>query len=81
MQNRTQHTARDHDLNYLDGLIPENEAADFLAHSVRSLQNWRVRGGGPQYVRVSRRSIRYRRRDLIAWAEERLRHHTSEEAA
>lgn len=81
MQSKTQHTTSEHDPNYLDSLIPENEAATFLAHSVRSLQNWRVRGGGPRFVKVSRRSIRYRRRDLIAWAEERLRQHTSEEAA
>ena len=44
----------------------ETEAAEFLGHSVRALQNWRSRGGGPEFIRVSARSIRYRRRDLIA---------------
>lgn len=62
----------------LDRLIDEREAAEFLGYSVRALQNWRVRGGGPPYVRVSARSIRYRRRDMIAWAQERLERHTSE---
>jgi|SRR6185437_613283 len=42
-------------------------------YSVRALQNWRLRGGGPKFIKVSSRSIRYRRRDLIAWAEARLR--------
>ncbi|MEQ9519809.1 MAG: helix-turn-helix domain-containing protein [Parvibaculum sp.] len=56
----------------------EHEAADFMNYSVRALQNWRVRGGGPPYVRISARSIRYRRRDLIAWAEGRLERNTSE---
>lgn len=67
--------ARDPD--YLDKLIPEREAADFIAYTPRALQNWRSRGGGPKYVAISSRSIRYRRRDLIAWAEARLRDNTS----
>lgn len=68
--------ARDPD--YLDALMPENDAASFLNYSVRALQNWRVRGGGPQFVKVSKRSIRYRRRDLIAWAESKLVSNTSQ---
>jgi len=66
------------DPDYLDRLIDEFEAADFLGYGVRALRNWRVRGGGPRYVKVSARSIRYRRRDLIAWAEERLCSNTSD---
>lgn len=63
--------------DHLDRLINEIVAANFLGYSVRALQNWRVRGGGPEFVKVSARSIRYRRRDLIAWAEARLVPHTS----
>tara|TARA_R110000868_G_scaffold124226_3_gene328574 strand:- start:5954 stop:6184 length:231 start_codon:yes stop_codon:yes gene_type:complete len=66
--------------DYLDRLMNENEAAEFLSYSVRALQNWRVRGGGPFYVKVSARSIRYRRRDLIAWTEGRLTANTSAHA-
>ena len=64
------------DLN--DRLIPEAAAAAFLGYTVRALQNWRVRGGGPQFIKVSSRSVRYRRRDLIAWAEGLLKNNTSE---
>ena len=67
----------DGDPDYANRLINEQEAANFLGFSVRALQNWRLRGGGPEYVRVSRRSVPYRRRDLIAWSEERLEAHTS----
>ena len=63
--------------DYFDRLIPEHDAADFLGYSIRALQNWRVRGGGPDYVKVSSRSVRYRRRDLVSWAEARLQSHTS----
>ena len=65
------------DPDYLDRLITERDAADFLGYTMRALQNWRVRGGGPVYVKVSNRSIRYRRRDLQAWIESKLAEHTS----
>ena len=66
------------DADHLDRLIKEREAANFLGYSVRTLQNWRVRGGGPKFVKPSRRSVRYRRRDLIEWADDRLQSQTSE---
>tara|TARA_B100000427_G_scaffold195974_1_gene162881 strand:- start:37 stop:291 length:255 start_codon:yes stop_codon:yes gene_type:complete len=75
-QHLSENLARDAD--YLDRLIGENEAAAFLCYSVRALQGWRVKGGGPQFIKVSARSIRYRRRDLIAWAEEKLCTNTSQ---
>jgi predicted DNA-binding transcriptional regulator AlpA len=60
-----------HDADYMDRLINEHQAADYLCYSVRALQNWRVRGGGPKFVKVSGRSVRYTRRDLQAWINER----------
>ena len=66
------------EIEYLDSLVNENVAAQFLGYSIRALQNWRVRGGGPPFVKLSSRSIRYRRRDLIAWAEGLLRSSTSQ---
>lgn len=59
-------------------LLREADAARFLGFTPRALQAWRVRGGGPRFVRVSSRGIRYRHEDLIAWAEARLRSSTSE---
>ena len=67
-----------YDRDYMERLVTEREAADFLGYSTRALQNWRLRGGGPRYVRVSGRSVRYRRRDLIEWADRRLLSNTSE---
>lgn len=75
-QHLTENLNRDAD--YLDRMIDETKAADFLGYTIRALQNWRVRGGGPKFVRVSGRSIRYRRRDLIEWAEGLLVASTSE---
>jgi len=64
--------------DYLDRLLNEGEAAKYLGYTTRALQNWRLRGGGPRFVRVSCRSVRYRRRDLKAWAEQKLRDSTSD---
>ena len=76
LQERTARAAPD--IDFLERLIDERSAADFVGYSPRALQNWRLRGGGPQFIRVSARSVRYRRRDLIRWAEQRLRSNTSD---
>lgn len=72
------HRQKKLDEEYLDQLLTEAQAATFLNYSVYALRNWRVRGGGPSFVKVSSRSIRYRRRDLKTWSVERLRSNTSE---
>ncbi len=59
-------------------LLTEREAADFLGVTARCLQAWRYRGGGPKFVRISSRCIRYRKDDLAEWVEERLRSSTSD---
>ena len=63
----------------LDKLINEKEAASFLGYTIRALQNWRVRGEGPKFIRVSARSIRYTYRDLMEWYKGRTVSSTSEE--
>jgi len=49
-----------------DALLTEAQTADLLSISMRTLQAWRVRGGGPVFVRAGR-AIRYRRCDLLGW--------------
>ncbi len=77
-QHLSETLARDPD--YLDRMITEDEAAHFIGYTVRALQNWRLRGGGPKFIKVSGRSVRYRRRDLIEWAESLLVASTTEAA-
>lgn len=76
MQTRTEQTENQPATDYLDGLIDEAKAADFLCQSVRTIQKWRVTGFGPKFVK-SGRSIRYRRRDLMEWTNARRRASTS----
>ncbi len=59
-----------------DALLTEAQAADFLNLSIRTLQAWRVKGGGPLFVRAGR-AVRYRRRDVIVWTESNTRDSTS----
>lgn len=59
-------------------LMKEREAADLLCHSVRTLQKWRVNGFGPEYIRISSRSIRYRYGDLNKWLMARRMRNTSQ---
>ena len=59
-------------------LVNEREAASILCYSVRALQNWRHRGGGPDFIKVSSRSVRYRRTDLEKWIAARTVSNTSQ---
>ena len=59
-------------------LWTEKETARHIGFDVRTLQSWRMKGTGPQFVRISSRCIRYRPEDIQAWIEERLRRSTSD---
>jgi predicted DNA-binding transcriptional regulator AlpA len=59
-------------------LFTEAEAANYLKFTPRALQAWRCRGGGPRFVKVSARAVRYRQEDLDHWVETRLRTSTSD---
>lgn len=60
-----------------DALLREDEAARLLGVQPRSLQKWRSVGGGPVFVAISSRCIRYRRADLLRFAEDRLKTSTA----
>ena len=60
-------------------LLDEDEAAEFLGLSPRTLQGLRVRGGGPEYIKIGSRAVRYRLRDLEEFIEGRRRSSTSED--
>lgn len=61
--------------------LSTKEVADLTGVSVRHLERLRIEGGGPRYIRVHARCIRYDPADVVAWINERKFAHTSEEAA
>ena len=69
----------DEDSDYWFRLIDEKDAGAFVDLSARTMQTLRQRGGGPKYVFVSKRCLKYRRFDLKLWAEGRLRSSTADE--
>ena len=62
-------------------LLYPAEAAHLLCVSHRTLEAYRLRGGGPPYIALGRRCVRYRRADLMTWIEARRRRHTSDPGA
>jgi excisionase family DNA binding protein len=49
-----------------DELLNIEQAAEILSVSKRSLYEWRMRGKGPQAVKIGR-ELRYRRTDVDAY--------------
>ncbi len=64
--------------DYWNALVNEKVAAAFLGLTVRTVQSLRQRGDGPRFIRISSRCIRYRRIDLRAWIDARMRKSTSD---
>ena len=58
-------------------LMTEKDVANLICITPRALQNWRLRGGGPEYVKIGR-SVRYQRSDVIKFIEERKRKHSAQ---
>jgi len=62
-------------------LLDGSAAGAFLGVSKRTLENWRTHGGGPRYLKLTERTVRYRVSDLTLWLAEREFGSTAEEAA
>ena len=60
-----------------DLLLSTKELAIFLKISPRSVEGWRLHGGGPCYSKVGR-LVRYRIGDVRTWLEERKFENTSQ---
>jgi hypothetical protein len=58
-------------------LRTEQQAAALLKVSVKTLQGWRCRGGGPRFVKIGR-SVRYQLADLDAFVQAAVRSSTSD---
>ena len=63
---------------HTDALLFTSEAAFLTGLRKRTLEAKRLRGGGPPFVRISARAVRYRRKDLMDWIETRLVSTTSD---
>ncbi|WP_071689615.1 helix-turn-helix transcriptional regulator [Nioella sediminis] len=57
--------------------LTEQQVAEFLCQSVRTIQKWRFIGSGPCFYKFGQ-SVRYRSDEVIAWAHARRKAHTSQ---
>lgn len=48
-------------------VMNQDQAASYLGVSPRTMEQWRLRGGGPSFVRIGPRCIRYRQAALDSW--------------
>jgi predicted DNA-binding transcriptional regulator AlpA len=58
-------------------LLKTSEAAEYLRLSVSQLNNWRMEGAGPPFVKLGGR-VFYRLKDLERWLEARTVRSTAE---
>ena len=56
-------------------LWTEIQTAEFLTVPVKTLQAWRVRGGGPKFIKLGR-CVRYSKEDLLEFLAECTMAHT-----
>ena len=61
----------------MNGYLRTRDAARLLGVSESFLNQLRVRGGGPGYVKLGRKVVAYNADDLQAWASQRLQTSTS----
>jgi predicted DNA-binding transcriptional regulator AlpA len=59
-------------------LFTISEVCQFLRVSRGELSDWREKGGGPPYLKLSYRLIRYPRRALIEWLTQHIRNGVSD---
>jgi hypothetical protein len=62
-------------------LLSTRDAGAFLRVSPRTLEDWRLRGGGPLFRKLGRRLVRYRRADLEAFLADATRANTGQTTA
>ena len=58
-------------------LLTADSAASYLGCSPATLEKWRVKGGGPRFIKMGR-LVRYRLHDLDSWVDDRARASTSD---
>lgn len=58
--------------------IDEKHAAEYLGISFRTLQGYRTKGGGPEFIKIGKKAVRYKIQDLIDWANDRKKKNTSQ---
>lgn len=57
-------------------MLTEVDAAKKLNIAIKTLQGWRLKGGGPNFCKFGR-SVRYRTTDIENWISSNIHQHTA----
>lgn len=60
-------------------LLTPEQVADALGVTQRTLERWRIVGGGPAYVKLTRSTVRYVADEIAAFIESRIRSNTAQQ--
>lgn len=60
-----------------DGILTQEQTAEFLEVSTKTLGQWRWRGKGPRFKKIGRK-ISYLIEDIEEFEKSQLRYHTSQ---
>lgn len=61
----------------LDPLSTAEEVSAVLHTPINTLNDWRIKGSGPKFIKLGR-AVYYRRDDVLAWLDERTFTSTAE---
>jgi len=59
-----------------DQLIDEKQASQLMGISPRTLQGYRVKGGGPEFIKLNNKIVRYKICDIQNWINENKKNNT-----
>lgn len=62
----------------MPALLKPKDVADLLAVSERTLERWRITGGGPRFVRLGSKVVRYTGEEVEAFVVARVKAHTGQ---
>ncbi len=52
---------------WLEEAVNTRAASRLTGVPVTTLETWRSRGGGPRFLKLGAKSVRYQRRELLTW--------------
>ena len=60
--------------DYPKEYLTEQEAADYISLSVKTLRRWRFDRRGPKYAKIAGKAIRYPLLELQEWVDQQIVH-------
>ncbi|MGE0184034.1 MAG: helix-turn-helix transcriptional regulator [Parvularculaceae bacterium] len=63
---------------WLEEAVNTRAASRLTGVPVTTLETWRSRGGGPKFLKLGAKTVRYQRRELLKWMTRQQRANTAD---